>query len=158
MDYYFYDRKGFPVYLSIGQKANVYPAAHVLVFAITEDGKIILTKHKNRGWEIPGGKVEPGESPLEAAHRELLEETGVKVKDLTFLGQYIIEQGNHEPRIIKNVYQGVVTEIGEIPKGYETECCGCFSLGLQPFTKEFSPFIQDHVFPLCARHIKIPSI
>ena len=41
-----------------------------------EGGRLLLVRHPERGWEFPGGRVEPGESPEEAMHRELLEETG----------------------------------------------------------------------------------
>jgi 8-oxo-dGTP diphosphatase len=41
------------------------------------NGKWVYCKHKERDtWEIPGGHIDEGESPLKAAERELQEETG----------------------------------------------------------------------------------
>ena len=51
------------------------------VVAVTTDRKVVLVRQYRYGlravhFEIPGGVVDPGEDPLEAAQRELLEETG----------------------------------------------------------------------------------
>ena len=43
------------------------------------NGKWLLSKHKKRStWETQGGHIENGESALDAAKRELFEESGVK--------------------------------------------------------------------------------
>jgi len=62
------------------------PQAPVLVLAavIRRGGRYLLARrpaHKRHGglWEFPGGKLEPGESWLQAARRELREELGVQV-------------------------------------------------------------------------------
>ena len=48
-----------------------------VVVISTYCGKIMLSRHKARTtWETQGGHVEPGETPMEAAKRELYEESG----------------------------------------------------------------------------------
>lgn len=42
------------------------------------EGKWLLSRHKVRStWETQGGHIEPGETPMDAARRELYEESGV---------------------------------------------------------------------------------
>lgn len=57
----------------------------VLVAALTDENKIILIKQNrhNHGeiYEVPAGSMKEGEKPLEAAKRELKEETGLKAKN-----------------------------------------------------------------------------
>ena len=53
------------------------PAYKYVVVLSEYQGKILLSRHKKRTtWETQGGKIEPGETPLMAAKRELYEESG----------------------------------------------------------------------------------
>ena len=44
-----------------------------------QEGKILLVKTKDRGWEIPGGAVEEGEDIITALKREVKEEGGIEI-------------------------------------------------------------------------------
>jgi ADP-ribose pyrophosphatase len=46
--------------------------------------------------ELPGGKIENGETPVDAAKRELREETGITSKEFINLGTYVNSVGNVE--------------------------------------------------------------
>ena len=68
----------------------------VCVYIFDRDGKILLTKRKDDStWCVPGGIVEIGEIPLEAAKREVLEETGLKVDNLSLFDVTGGEDGHH---------------------------------------------------------------
>lgn len=54
------------------------PNKYVVVLSRYQ-GKLLLSRHKERAtWETQGGHIEPGESPEDAARRELWEESGAK--------------------------------------------------------------------------------
>ncbi len=62
------------------------------VMALTESNEVVLVEQYRFGvdestLEIPGGMVDAGESPLEAAKRELLEETGFSSDNWEFMGK-----------------------------------------------------------------------
>ncbi len=65
------------------------PPKHIVSAAtivMTEQREILLIKGPRRGWEMPGGQVEEGESLKEAAIRETKEETGIDIEVLKFCG------------------------------------------------------------------------
>ena len=56
--------------------------AHCLAF---EGDSIVLARHVDREWTIPGGHLEPGESVEEALRREAREEAGIEIGPATLL-------------------------------------------------------------------------
>ena len=72
------------------------------VVPITPDGDIVMIRQYRHGsaeitLETPGGLVDPGEEPAEAAARELLEETGYRARELSPLGGI-----NPNPALFRN--------------------------------------------------------
>jgi ADP-ribose pyrophosphatase len=67
----------------------VHHSGSVVVLAVDESGSVprILLERQYRHaakdylWELPAGRIDPGEKPLPAAQRELLEETGYTADD-----------------------------------------------------------------------------
>lgn len=77
-DYYTIDQRDFAV-----------------VFAMTDDGVICIRHYKHGAKRVnlglPAGYVEPTETPLSAAQRELLEETGYVTKSWQHLGSFVVD-------------------------------------------------------------------
>jgi len=65
------------------------PPKHILSAAaivVNEKNELLLIKGPRRGWEMPGGQVEEGESLSQAAIRETKEESGIDIEIIKFCG------------------------------------------------------------------------
>lgn len=84
-----------------GKKAEREVIRHpggVAVVALTDKSEVFLVNqyrypYKSEIIEIPAGKLNPGEDPLECGKRELREETGVTAKEFTCLGKLLPSPG-----------------------------------------------------------------
>lgn len=63
--------------------AALTTSAFILAF---QGDRLLMTRLAARGWDIPGGHVDAGETPEETARRELYEETGATVGIVRVLG------------------------------------------------------------------------
>ncbi len=93
------------------------------VLCLLRDGGRILLQNRTRadwrGWTLPGGHVEPGESFVDAAVREMREETGLTVLDPRLAGvkQFPIEGGRYVVFLFRATrYEGALrsSEEGEV--------------------------------------------
>lgn len=86
------------------------------------DGKIVLSRHKNRTtWETQGGHIEANETPLDAAKRELFEESGAIEYDIKPLCDYRAwnEETGHGANGV--VFHAVIHEFGAMPESEMAE-------------------------------------
>jgi 8-oxo-dGTP pyrophosphatase MutT (NUDIX family) len=90
---------------------------------LVHDGRIALV-HRPRydDWSLPKGKLEPGEDDLEAAHREVLEETGRHGRVTADLGTIEYEVTRHGRTLPKTVrYYLMVDEGGSFAPHHEVD-------------------------------------
>jgi 8-oxo-dGTP diphosphatase len=113
----FSDIKGNKVELSFLEDSFQEKAKHVLVICQYGDNWL-LTKHKTRGLEFPGGKMEAGETPEETARREVFEETGAVLDELIYIGEYQVT--DPDGMFVKAVFWGKVKNVNKKEDYLET--------------------------------------
>jgi 8-oxo-dGTP pyrophosphatase MutT (NUDIX family) len=71
----------------VGHDLLLLPSAAVAIH--DEDGRVLMGLHADRKiWVIPGGLIEPGETPSDGAVRETYEETGLLIELTGVLGVF----------------------------------------------------------------------
>jgi 8-oxo-dGTP diphosphatase len=88
-----------------------------LVFPWCED-RVLVCDIESRGWCIPSGRVEPGESSLDAVLREAQEEGGAQLSDVQYIGCYRISEKQNLRWA--DVFAARVVELGEIGMAEES--------------------------------------
>ena len=93
------DPAGFEI-----KRAIVRHAGSAVMMPVDERGRILLVKQyrlpaRKYLWELPAGRLDPGESVLKAAKRELREETGYKAKRWTKLASFFASPGFLEEKM-----------------------------------------------------------
>lgn len=95
------------VMLPDGRKASRELIGHpggVGIIPIDGDGNVYMVKQYRKAakmamLEIPAGKLEYGENPLECGKRELIEETGYRSEEFILLGEYFATPGYCEEKL-----------------------------------------------------------
>lgn len=93
----------------------------VLMFVEDEEGRALLLRQYKHGprrvsQTFPAGMIAPGEDPLLAAKRELMEETGYEAPDWTALGSYVV-QGNQRGCTCHMFHARNARKVGEPDSG-----------------------------------------
>jgi 8-oxo-dGTP diphosphatase len=64
-----------------------------IILARARRGIVLVLNGERRVWELPGGFIDAGESPRQAAIRELVEEAGCVARDARWLGMVEVNEG-----------------------------------------------------------------
>lgn len=93
--------------------------ADCLVFAHTDEGmKLLLIQRKNEPckgkWAFPGGFMDIDETTIDAARRELKEETGLVVGELHRVGIFDAVDRDPRERIITVAYYTILDKTAEV--------------------------------------------
>lgn len=102
-----------------------------------KENKVLMLDHVLRpasGWGIPGGFIEANESPIQAIERELLEETGLVIKDVE------IFQIRVDYRHVEMLVSASAEGEGEV-KSFEIKQLGWFKVDELP--EKMSPFYKQ---------------
>jgi len=109
----------------IGPDLLVVPSVTGVVF--DDAGRLLMVLHADRGiWVLPGGAIDPRETPADALVREVWEETGLRVRPVALRGvfsgpEFLVRYRNGDEVVyVMSVFECAVLNGRPRPDGVET--------------------------------------
>src|SRR5438309_4537758 len=92
-------KNGFKIKRSV-----VRHAGSAVMMAVDDKKRVLLVRQyrlpaEKNLWELPAGRLDPGEKPLQAAKRELIEETGYRARKWSKLASFWVSPGYVQERM-----------------------------------------------------------
>lgn len=83
------------------------------VIVTNSEGQVLVGKGRDGTWQTPGGHVDPGEDYVQAAHRELREETNLVAGPLNEVGHF--QHGGNDSKVFQvDIYTGKLKDSDEL--------------------------------------------
>lgn len=99
---------------------GTFPVYRYVVVLSRMNGQWLFSRHRARDtWETQGGHIEPGETPLEAAKRELWEESGATA--YTIAPAFDYWAASDEESSVGAVFAADITALGPLPESEMAE-------------------------------------
>jgi 8-oxo-dGTP pyrophosphatase MutT (NUDIX family) len=117
----------------------------VAAVAFTRDGRVLTVRKRGTSmFMLPGGKLEPGESAVDAARREVAEEVGLEIGGLELLGEFTAAVANEPGRtvastVFRAALAGEPRATGEIAELRWSP--------LMEIRADMAPLLREHVLP-----------
>ena len=133
----------------------------VLIFAFDSrlSPRLLLVKHRTRGWELPGGKLEMNEKEIDAVLRETREEGAVELisHSIKPIAQYQFFHDNEGKVHIRTMFLGMIHSILDADLNLDTierqivVAPEWNDAEIFNPNNHYSPYLKDNVYPICLK-------
>ncbi len=137
---------------------------HLGVYGVVVKGDKVLLIKKSRGaytlkYDLPGGSIEHGEKPIDTLKREILEETGMKVKNCKIIdaNSVVVDWDNPYLNVTEHMHHiGIIYDVEVEDGDIKSDADGLDSLGA--VWCPLNDIEKDDVSPLTYDALKLKEL